>query len=534
MHNSVLLGLWALGAYTIYFITSAVLNEQRHRRRERQLGCKRPALIKSWDGIGIENIQKLLKSDKECRMPQYLKERTEEVSEREGKRLSTFYQNLLGSGAIFTVDPKNIQTVLATQFKDFGLGEVRNKNFYPLLGWGIFSTDGKQWEHSRALLRPQFAREQVSDLELEEKHVQDMMRALETKADGWTDVVDIQKLFFRLTLDAATEFLFGESVDSQLAALPGYVSNRAPMEVSETEFAFCFDKAQAQIARAARFGDGYWMVHNSEFKKHCERCHIFIDHYVRLALSKKAKGAEKGQRYIFLDALVAETQDPIELRTHLISILLAGRDTTASLLGFVFMFFDKHPEVYSRLRKIILEEFGTYENPREITFSKLKACNYLQWILNETLRLYPVVPLDGRRALVDTTLPTGGGPDGTSPVYVRKGEQVDYSVYVMHRRKDLWGEDADDFRPERWDGRRSGWEYLPFNGGPRICIGQQFALTEAGYVITRLLQRFEVMEGVGNTWLPKEKGGHGYVRNWVTLTGCPADGVNARFKEAKA
>jgi hypothetical protein len=126
----------------------------------------------------------------------------------------------------------------------------------------------------------------------------------------------------------------------------------------------------------------------------------------------------------------------------------------------------------------VLEEFGTYSNPRDITFSTLKSCSYLQWVLNETLRLHPVVPLDGRRALKDTTtLPTGGGPNGDKPIYVREGVQVDYSVYVIQRRKDLWGEDADEFRPERWNGRKSGWEYLPFNGGPRICIGQQVRIS---------------------------------------------------------
>lgn len=60
----------------------------------------------------------------------------------------------------------------------------------------------------------------------------------------------------------------------------------------------------------------------------------------------------------------------------------------------------------------------------------------------------------------------------------------------MHHRKDIWGEDVEEFRPERWEGKKVGWEYLPFNGGPRICLGQQFALTEAGYVVVRLLQRF--------------------------------------------
>jgi hypothetical protein len=81
------------------------------------------------------------------------------------------------------------------------------------------------WEHSRALLRPQFAREQVSDLDLEERHVKDMMRVIPMGRDGWTDVFDIKTLFFRLTLDSATEFLFGESVDSQLTmGIPDYKS----------------------------------------------------------------------------------------------------------------------------------------------------------------------------------------------------------------------------------------------------------------------------------------------------------------------
>jgi cytochrome P450 len=109
---------------------------------------------------------------------------------------------------------------------------------------------------------------------------------------------------------------------------------------------------------------------------------------------------------------------------------------------------------------------------------------------------------------------------------------VDYSLYSLHHRKDLWGDDAEEWKPERFEGRRHGWEYLPFNGGPRICIGQQFALTEAGYVTVRLLQRFESVVGVGNTWAPIEKGGMGYVRHGLTLTACPADGVNVKLREA--
>ena len=91
-----------------------------------------------------------------------------------------------------------------------------------------------------------------------------------------------------------------------------------------------------------------------------------------------------------------------------------------------------------------------------------------------------------RQATKTTVLPVGGGPDASSPILVRKGEAVSYSVYAMHRRKDVYGEDADRFRPDRWevgsakggpDLRDIGWGYLPFNGGPRVCLGRECDLS---------------------------------------------------------
>lgn len=460
------------------------------------------------------------------------------MSAQNGRPTTTGYFRVFGEGGFFTIEPQNIKAILATQFKDFGLGDRRNGNFAPLLGRGIFSSDGDEWLHARNLLRPQFARDLVSDLDLEEEHVRNMMRAIPADSSGWTDVIDLEPIFFRLTIDSATEFLFGQSVDSQLSSLPDYVASKGSLDVKEQDFAMSFDKAQQCIATASRMGEFYWIVYDKAFKENCKRCHDFIDKYVELALSKEKVGIpsnpQEKQKYCFLDALVESTRDPIELRSHMLSILLAGRDTTASLLSYVFMTFTQQPDIFEKLRAIILENFGTYNNPKNLSFSNLKACSYLQWVLHETLRLYPVVPVDGRRALRDTTIPTGGGPDGTEPLYVRKGQQVDYSVYAMHRRKDLWGADAEDFRPERWEARKSGWEYLPFNGGPRICIGQQFALTEAGYVMVRLLQRFEKIEPLGNVWESKERGGEGVIKHALTLTMCPYGGVNVRMKEAAA
>lgn len=131
----------------------------------------------------------------------------------------------------------------------------------------------------------------------------------------------------------------------------------------------------------------------------------------------------------------------------------------------------------------------------------------------------PPVPLNFRVATKDTSLPVGGGPDGRSPIFVPKGMTVTYSVYAMHRRKDFYGADSHEFRPERWEenGRR-GWDYLPFNGGPRICLGrmylpshkflhenstnnglEQYALTEASYTLVKLLQHFDTLENADPT-----------------------------------
>ena len=123
-----------------------------------------------------------------------------------------------GTGYI-TADPKVAQAVLASSFKDFDLGYVRNNAFSSLLGWSIFTTDGPRWEYHRAMLRPAFGRENLNNVAITDKHVGYLFKALPTNADGWTDEVNLAEYFLRLSLDVATDFLFGESVNSQLHAL---------------------------------------------------------------------------------------------------------------------------------------------------------------------------------------------------------------------------------------------------------------------------------------------------------------------------
>jgi cytochrome P450 len=99
-----------------------------------------------------------------------------------------------------------------------------------------------------------------------------------------------------------------------------------------------------------------------------------------------------------------------------------------------------------------------------------------------------------RACVQDTALPTGGGPDGRAPVFCAKGDIVHCNRYLMHRDPDVWGPDAELFRPERWETARPLWNFVPFGGGPRICPAHVMVDTECAYTLFRIFQRFKAVE----------------------------------------
>jgi cytochrome P450 len=109
-------------------------------------------------------------------------------------------------------------------------------------------------------------------------------------------------------------------------------------------------------------------------------------------------------------------------------------------------------------------------------------------------RLIPNNVTQVRACVNDTVLPVGGGPDGQSPIFVRKGAIVSVTKTVMYRDPDYWGQDANEYRPERFDGLRGTWGFLPFGGGPRRCPAQMMVQTEAAYVLARLAKVYRRIE----------------------------------------
>jgi cytochrome P450 len=394
---------------------------------------------------------------------------------------------LFGEESILTADPENLRAVFSSQFHDFLTGPRRAAAFGYMLGKCIFTTDGAFWEHSRALIKPHMSTGQVNEMSATERAVDDFLYALMVRSEKdreWTSAVDLHPLFLRFTLDQGTDFLFGANVKSQLAAIPGAVSDldevtrvAADKAGSEMTFSDAFHYASVEVTKRAKLQGLYWLADTKKARQAVGYLRRFVDYLVDHTLRMQggqARGNGASEKRKLLQALAIEITDPIELRDQVLFMLVASRDTTAALLSWMFLMLAKHPAIYRKLRKIVLEEFGSEHEPIcPITFNTLKKCRYLQWVMYETLRLYPPGPLNSRIAAYDTTLPRGGGPDGKSPIAIRAGQTVNICVYAMQRRTDLWGDDALLFRPERWEGRKSDWTWLPFSGGPRTCLGSK-------------------------------------------------------------
>ncbi|KAL4904220.1 hypothetical protein BDW74DRAFT_33005 [Aspergillus multicolor] len=468
-----------VGLSLVFYVLSYFHQKWRQHKFVKENGCE-PVVgkIRNYDPFfALDRLYFLGKAAKERKLLENNVKRFEDYGNtHRGQRITT--------PMLVTRDPQNIKTVLSLKFNDYSMGD-RIQIFGPLLGHGIFTTDGEDWARSRYMIRPNFVKEQVAHLEIFEEMMDDLFALI--PADGST--VDLQELFFGYTIDSATEFLCGHNVHS-------LKKRRSGVETDEPDFAEAFNYSLDNISKNGRYGPLMFLNHDPKAVESHRICHETMDQFVDKAIKlRENAGNEKvvdeaaERRYMFLYGLAQQTGDRRRIRDELLNILLAGRDTTASLLSNMFFLLAKHPKIWAKLQ----EEVATLEG-RAPTYEQLRNMKYLKYCLNETLRLYPVVPVNSRTAINDTVLPVGGGPDGQSPVFVAKGTAVAYSVYAMHRREDFYGPDAEEFRPERWIDLRPGWEYLPFNGGPRICVGQQYALTEAGYVTTRLAQRFSVLE----------------------------------------
>ncbi|THU78314.1 cytochrome P450 [Dendrothele bispora CBS 962.96] len=348
------------------------------------------------------------------------------------------------------------------------------------------------------MTRPFFSKVRISDCDVFERHAEETLSVLADRlAQGYP--VDFQDAVARFTLDSATQFLFGKAVDYTSAGLPyppssasSYPSSDTCLIHPSTKFVTAFAQGQQALALRAIRGKywrlfEFWKDEAAGYRKDVEEfVNPILDEAVT-SLRRKEEGdmesgsmKDVGEEETFLEHLVKVTKDKKVVMDELLNILLAARDTTASLLTFSVYVLTQRPDIAARLKSEISEKVGFARRP---TYEDTREMKYLRAFLNETLRLYPSVPVDGRSPKHATTLPNKNGKP---------------CVFLMHRREDLWGPDALEFDPDRFLDERlhkyltpNPFIFLPFNAGPRICLGQQFAYNEASYFLIKLLQKFD-------------------------------------------
>ncbi|KAL9118577.1 MAG: hypothetical protein Q9187_004875 [Circinaria calcarea] len=440
---------WAISILLAAYVVQVVRHRSAFTNFKRQKGCMEPRKYPHKEPIlGLDLFFAMGKAMKHGQML----DRTRRLFDIYGR---TFQINSWGKTVINTCEPRNVQTVLSLAFDSYGVEAVkpaaRGGSF---MAQGIFTADGAIWARSRALIRPTFARPQISNLASLETHVNQLLNLI--PRDGST--IDLQPLIKRLFLDTSTEFLFGESVES--------LSPNTPFD--STQFLESFNICMRGLAARMRLGKFTFIRgRDREWKEAIRKVHVFIDKHVETVLKgQSSENNEKlqGERYILLNEMAKET------------------DTLFHLV--------RDPDRWNKLRLEVL----TATSSEPLSFELLKSIKYLRYIFNESLRLHPLAGRLRRICHKDTILPLGGGPDGKAPIFIKKGTGVVMNVHAMHRDRGLWGENADDFCPERWETARPTWEYLPFSGGPRICPAQQMVFTEAAYIIVRLIQEFSSIE----------------------------------------
>lgn len=396
----------------------------------------------------------------------------------------------------YTTDVGNIEHILKTSFDKYTKGKYCRDILKDLFGEGIFAIDGDRWRQQRKLASFEFSTRVLRGFScavFRRRAVKLIRIVLEISMASQN--FDIHEMLTRYTLDSIFKIGFG--VD--LNCLEG--SSKEGLE-----FMKAFDDANALVYW--RFVDPTWKLKrtlNIGSEAALKRNIKVIDEFVTGVITRKREQLAELQdsnvkEDILSRFLDASKKDPDQmtdkyLRDIILNFMIAGKDSTANTISWFIYMLCMNSLVQEKIVQEVNELIAFTDNEMridsyvdQITEEKLEKMHYLHAALTETLRLHPGVPVDGRSALADDVLPDG--------YKVKKGDDIYYMAYAMGRMPYLWGEDAEEFRPERWldiNGvfqPQSPFKFVAFHAGPRICLGKDFAYRQMKIVSIALLRFF--------------------------------------------
>ncbi|KAG8382599.1 hypothetical protein BUALT_Bualt05G0094300 [Buddleja alternifolia] len=410
---------------------------------------------------------------------------------------------------VVTSDPRNIEYLLKTKFTNFPKGTYFQETVRDLLGDGIFSADNEIWQRQRKPASLEFHsskfRQMTTDSLLELVHTR-LLPVLENSINKST-CIDLQDILLRLTFDNVCMIAFG--VD------PGCLSPGLP----DIPFATAFEAAtEATIMRFVtptliwKAMRHFELGSEGKLKESIKGVDNFAHDVIRARKKELSLDCTK-QRSDLLTVFIGLKDEEGKafsekfLRDVCVNFILAGRDTSSVALSWFFWLLNGNPGVEERILEeicgIVRERRGVEDDDSSnfvFRQEEVKKMEYLQAALSEALRLYPSVPVDHKEVVVDDKF-----PDGT---VLKKGTKVVYAIYAMGRMEAIWGKDCREFKPERWlrDRRfisESAYKFTAFNGGPRLCLGKDFAYYQMKFVAASILCRYRVVVVENHPVVPK-------------------------------
>jgi cytochrome P450 len=371
--------------------------------------------------------------------------------------------------------PDAIEEILVTQHRDVVKGLSYRSLLRSFLGNGLLTSEGEYWRRQRRLIQPAFHRDHIASyVETMAAYADRMVR---TWGDGETR--DLHTDLRRLTLQIVTKVLFGAEIERETADV-----GRALGVVTERALRF--------ISAPVPLPLGIPTPGNVRYHRAVRRLDQIVYGIIR---ARRAGGAAGGDLLSVL--LRAQDEDGSrmtdrQLRDEVITLFLAGHETTALALAWTFYLLSEHPDADAALAA----EAGEVLGDRVPAVTDLPRLCYAQQVVREAMRIFPPVWGIEREARQDLTV---GG------YRLPRGAQILISQYVVHRDP-RWYAEPERFRPERWaDGteqQRPRYAYFPFGGGPRLCIGHEFAMTEAVLVLASIVRRFRLRVAPGHPVAP--------------------------------
>ncbi len=371
------------------------------------------------------------------------------------------------------VHPEGVRQVLQENVKNYTKDHVSYGMARWIVGNGLVTSQGSFWLRQRRLAQPAFHRQRVAAMG------QSMVRATGEMLEHWEarspsgEPFDIAEEMMRLTLRIVCDALFGTQVEARSQEI-----SRAFNLISE-QFVTRFRTFRVlPPVLPTRY--------DREFRSAVKTLHTAV---ADIITERRRRNEDLGDLLsMFMlarDEETGEQMDDTQLRDEVCTMLLAGHETTATTLSWVWAVLEHHPEVEARLHAEVEAVLGG----RLPTADDVPRLNYTRMVVEETMRLYPPIYIFSRKVKEEDVI---GG------YRIAAGTSVDLSPWLTHRHPDFW-EEPEAFRPERFSpeqvAKRPRFAYFPFSGGPRQCIGNSFALMEAQLILATVVQRFQLRSG---------------------------------------